>query len=317
MKGEKVLVTGGNGHLGNTLAKALVKRGYAVRVTVRNPEELLKHGIFDGYDIEVATADIRNEKEVESALDGISGVFQVAALYHFEDRGEATGIVSNNVEGSQTVLKAARDRKVKRVVMTSSVMAIGFGGTEEEPMTEVAWNYPEDPYCRSKVQSEKAAWAFAKDNGLDLVTICPGLILGPNFYKHTASTINVSVFVNNQVPFRFPFHPSIVDVRDVAEAHIQAYENPKASGRYLTSGTHVEDFVAALKECDPDMILPSRTLTYEEARKFSEKTGTSTEMVGKSFRYCDEKIQTELGWRPRPLQETLNDTIQWIKERGM
>lgn len=317
MKGEKVLVTGGNGHLGNTLAKALCRRGYKVRVTVRNLEELTNHGIFDGYDVEVMSADIRNSSEVEQALDGVSGVFQVAALYHFDDRGGSSDIVSNNITGSQTVLKAARDRRVKKVVMTSSVVAVGFGGTEEEPMTESSWNDPEDPYCRSKVDSEKAAWDFAGEHGLDLVTICPGLILGPGFYKHTASTVNVSVFVNNQVPFRFPFHPSIVDVRDVAEAHILAYENGNASGRYLTAGNHVDDFVAILKECDPDMVLPSRCLTYEEARKFSEKTGSSTEMVGRSFRYSDDKARSQLGWRARPIQETLSDTIHWLKERGM
>jgi dihydroflavonol-4-reductase len=317
MKGEKVLVTGGNGHLGNTLAKALAQRGYQVRVTVRDPDELGKHGIFDGHRIEVMTADIRNQPEVERAVEGVTGVFQVAALYNFDDRGHADGIVANNVEGSQTVLKAAAAKRVKRVVMTSSVMAVGFGGSEAEPMTEEAWNNPNDPYCRSKVASEKAAWAFAKEHGMDLVTVCPGLILGPNFYKHTASTINVSVFINNQVPFRFPFHPSIVDVRDVAEAHILAYENPKAAGRYLASGHHVQDFVAALAEQDPDMVLPGRLLNYDEARKFSEKAGTSTEMVGRSFRFSDAKLRTELGWRPRPLPETLATTIQWIKERRM
>lgn len=312
-----VLVTGGNGHVGNTLAKALCDKGYDVRVTVRNLAEVENNGIFDGYNVELYQADIRNETEVKKAMEGVDGVFQVAALYNYDEKSLGEGIVDNNVQGSQTVLRLAGEYKVKRVVMTSSIVAVGFGGTMEQPMTEENWSDPEDPYCRSKLESETAAWKYAEAHGIDLVTLCPSLILGPNFYKHTASTINASVFINNQVPFRFIFTPCVVDVRDVALAHILAYENKNASGRYLVSGIRVPDFVKMLKEFDPEMMLPERVLTTEETMQFAEKSGSPVEMMGQSFIYSDAKIQSELGWSPRPIEETFRDTIMWLKNRGM
>lgn len=317
MKGEKVLVTGGNGHVGNTLAKTLCEKGYAVRVTVRNPDEVKEAGIFAGHDIELCRADIRDGQAMRAAMQGVHGVFQVAALYHYDEQSLGEGIVANNTEGSQTVLRLAKAGDVRRVVFTSSIAAVGFGGTAEEPLTEDTWSDPADPYCRSKLESEQAAWAFARDEGLDMVALCPSIVLGPNFYKHTPSTVNVSAFVNNQVPFRFPMQISAVDVRDVAEAHVLAYENRDARGRYLVAGTNVADLIGALSELDEDMVVPDRVLTLAEARQLAEKSGMPVELVGQPYWYCDQRIRSELGWSPRPIAQTLRDTIDWIKDREL
>jgi dihydroflavonol-4-reductase len=317
VKAKRVLVTGGNGHVGNTLAKRLCDRGYEVRVTVRNRSEVQAAGIFDGYTVEMYQADIRDEKAVKKALDGIDGVFQVAALYHYDERSLSDGIVANNTEGSQTVLRLAKASGVDRVVFTSSIAAVGFGGTREQPLTEQSWSDPADPYCRSKLESEKAAWEYANGEGLDMVALCPSIVLGPNFYKHTPSTVNVGAFTNNQVPFRFPMQVSVVDVRDVADAHILAYENKSASGRYLVAGTHVSDLIGALKELDPEMVLPERMLTLDQAKQLAEKSGMPVELVGQPYQYSDQRVQAELGWRPRPVAETLKDTIAWIKAKEL
>jgi dihydroflavonol-4-reductase len=317
VKRNKVLVTGGNGHVGNTLAKRLCDRGYEVRATVRDPAEAAAFGIFDGYPVEVHQADIRDEAAVRKAMSGVAGVFQVAALYHYDEQGNGHGIVANNTEGSQTVLRLAVELGVPRVVMTSSIAAVGFGGTEERPLTEEDWADPADPYCRSKLESEQAAWAYAREHGLDLVVLCPSIILGPNFYKNTPSTVNIGALVNNQVPFRVPVQLCTVDVRDVADAHILAYEKQDARGRYLVAGTHVPDLVDAVAALDPDMLVPQRTLTLDEARALAEKAGMPVELVGQNYRYSDSRIRTELGWQPRPLEETLHDTIAWIKSREL
>lgn len=317
MKRNKVLVTGGNGHVGNTLAKRLCDRGYEVRVTVRNPAEAASLGIFDGYPVEVHQADIRDEAALRQAMSGVDGVFQVAALYHYDEQGHGHGIVANNTEGTQTVLRLASELGVPRVVMTSSIAAVGFGGSAEQPLTEEDWADPADPYCRSKLESEQAAWTYAERHGLDLVALCPSIILGPNFYKHTPSTVNIGALVNNQVPFRVPVQLSAVDVRDVADAHILAYETPAARGRYLVTGTHVPDLVDAVAALDPDMLVPQRTLTLDEAKALAEKAGMPVELVGQPYRYSDSRIRTELGWQPRPVEETLHDTIAWIKSREL
>ena len=317
MKPRKVLVTGGNGHVGNTLAKTLHDRGYEVRVTVRNPDEAQAFGIFEGYPVQVHRADLRDAAAVRKAMDGVEGVFQVAALYHYDEQGSGEGIVENNVEAAQTVLRLAKECGVERVVLTSSIAAVGFGGSEERPLTEEDWGHPTDPYCRSKLESEQAAWAHAREHGLDLVALCPSIILGPNFYKYTPSTVNVGAVVHNQVPFRVPIGLAAVDVRDVAEAHILAYENRTASGRYLVTGTRIPDLFGALSECDPDIVVPERALSLDEARELAEKSGMPVELVGKPYRYSDARIRSELGWQPRPVAETLHDTIAWIKSRDL
>lgn len=314
---QTVLVTGANGHLGNTLVKALLARGYRVRATVRDPADTQRRGIFAGADVELCTADIRDADALRTAMTGVSGVFQVAALYHYQDRGHDEGIVRNNTEGSTTVLNVAADLGVKRIIMTSSIAAVGFGGTAAEPMDERSWSDPQDPYCLSKMESERMAWQLADVRQLELVTLCPGLVLGPNFYKHTASTANVAAYINNQVPFRVPLQTSVVDVRDVAEAHILAFESRITTGRFLVSGHHVEDFCEILSRYDREMLLPSRVLSLAEAKIFAEKSGAPVEMIGSSFRYTDQKAKHELGWTPRPLAETMTDTIDWIKSRHM
>lgn len=315
---KRVLVTGANGHLGNTLVKMLCDKGYKVRATVRDPEYVAEEGIFEGYDdIEIYQADIRDADAIRAAMEGIEGVFQVAALYNYDEQSLGEGIVANNTEGTEVVLGIAKAAGVKRVVMTSSIVSIGFGGTDGKPQTEADWSDPADPYCCSKMESEKAAWAFCEKNDLPLVTICPSQILGPNYYKHTPSTSNVSAFINNQIPFRFELQSSVVDVRDVALAHIMAYENEAANGRYLVSGHHVPDFCEALKEVEPEMLVPERMLTHDETVAFVKKAGGPLEMIGHTFLYSDARIKEDLGWEPRPLNETLIDSIDWLKAREM
>lgn len=317
MKTSPVLVTGGNGHVGNTLAKHLCEHDYSVRVTVRNVDEVRAAGIFDGYSVELHEADIRDEEALSEAMTGVSGVFQVAALYHYDEATLGEGIVSNNTEGCVAVLRAAQRCGVQRVVLTSSIAAVGFGGSEAEPLTEADWSDPSDPYCRSKLESERAARQWADDNALDLVVLCPGIVLGPNFYKHTPSTVPVATLINNQLPFRIRAALAVVDVRDLATAHRQVYESADATGRYLVTGTHVPDLISALAEVEPDMQIPERVLSDEEARALALKSGTPVELVGQPYRYSDRRIREQLGWQARPLQETLRDTVSWIHSRDL
>jgi nucleoside-diphosphate-sugar epimerase len=98
---------------------------------------------------------------------------------------------------------------------------------------------------------------------------------------------------------------------------VLAYENKDASGRYLVPGTHVTDLITALKALDEDMVMPERLLTLDETKQLAEKCGMPVELVGQSYLYSDDKIRSELGWQPRPVSETLQDTIAWIKSRAL
>jgi dihydroflavonol-4-reductase len=312
-----VLVTGGNGHVGNTLAKHLCDRGYTVRVTVRNVEETEALGIFDGYPVEIHRADIRDEDALRQAMTGVRGVFQVAALYNYDESSLGEGIVANNTDGCLAVLRAAKDCGVARVVLTSSIAAVGFGGSEAQPLTESDWSDPEDPYCRSKLESEQVARRWADEAGLDLVVVCPGIVLGPNFYKHTPSTVPVAAIVHDQLPFKVQVALTVVDVRDLAEAHILAYEADQPANRYLATGTYLSDLVDAMSEAIPGINVPERVLSLAEARALAQKSGTPVELIGQPYRYSDQRIREGLGWQARPLHETLRDTAAWIEARDL
>jgi dihydroflavonol-4-reductase len=312
-----VLVTGGNGHVGNTLAKLLCERGYRVRATVRDIEEVEAQGIFSGYPVELHRADIRDEAALRQAMVDVCAVFQVAALYHYDEAELGEGIVESNTDGCLAVLRAAQACGVARVVLTSSIAAVGFGGSETQPLTEEDWSDPQDPYCRSKLESERAARQWADEHGLDLVVVCPGVVLGPNFYKHTPSTAPVAAIVNNQLPFRMQAALSVVDVRDLAMAHILAFENGHANGRYLATGTHVPDMVLMVGDAVPGIRVPERVLTLAETQAFALKSGTPVELVGQPYRYSDRRIREELGWSARPLNETVRDTVAWIEAREL
>jgi dihydroflavonol-4-reductase len=328
---KNVLVTGANGHVGNNMVQLLVQNGYKVRASVRDLKgEAVK--TLQSLKVELVEADIMKPETLPNALKGMDGVFQIAAVYTMWSKNPQRDIIDPSVIGGINVLQAAKDAGVKRVVFTSSCAAIGVDATPDRPLTESDWNETaQSPYMMAKTQAEKRAWEFAKKNDLDLVTICPSGIIGPGFYRHTPTTQIFELVLRGKLPAVPPFAFSYVDVRDVARAHLLAYENPRASGRYIASDICVPlmDLMKLLNQIDSSIKVPAMTVPSPllGAMPLFDWLGNKVmgmprqitkdmvvEFAGKYQHVSNEKIKRELGWKPMDLKQSLRDTIEWIRK---
>ncbi len=328
---KKVLVTGANGHLGFNIVKLLVNQGYQVRATVRNLSDPAKAGHLKPLGVELAEANLMRPESLEKVMAGIEGLFQVAAVYATVARDPQKEIVDPSVVGGLNVLKAAHRAGVQKVVFTSSVAAIGSVPLGAPPRDESFWNERAiDPYTRAKTIAEKRAWEYAEKNNLKLVTILPSAIIGPGFYRHTPSTLLFELLLRGKVPFVLPMSMGLVDVRDCAQAHLLAYENPQAQGRYITSAwfASVGEIFQIIRGIDPgiktpSMQLPAKLMGILPALDWlgNKLTGTPrfatrefiAEYGGRALNCSSEKVRRDLGWTPMNLTQSLQDTLIWIR----
>ncbi|CAI0425660.1 unnamed protein product [Linum tenue] len=176
------------------------------------------------------------------------------------------------------------------------------------PMDESCWSDAE--YCRaterwyqvSKTEAESQAIEYGKATGLDLVTVCPNLIMGPVIQPtRNASTLVLSMALKEGHDLEDNRHHRIVDVRDVAEALVLVYEKPEAQGRYICTShsVHVKDIVDILKDEYPSYNYPKNFTDGQQKKEMSS-----------------EKLQ-RLGWSYRSLQETLVDSVESYKKAGL
>jgi len=331
---DRVLVTGANGHLGFNLVKLLVERGYRVRAGVRSVLDAAKTDHLRPLGVELVEADLDRPASLAAAAEGTGGVFHVAAPVRMIADDPEREIVEPTVRGGLEMLRAARAAGVKKVVFTSSIAAVGVTCARDRRLTEDDWNTTaEHPYIRAKTEAEKAAWVFARESGLNLVVVNPGTILGPGFHRHTPSTELVAMILRRRPPVALPFGSSYVDARDAARAHVLAYENPAAAGRYLAvNGPFVPmaGLMRLVHETEPSVRadpveLPgwvlqgvvlldwlghvvlgrSRRLTRSMLREFARTYVC----------FSHEKAARELGWQPMDFARCVADTVAWIREK--
>ncbi|KAG8493506.1 hypothetical protein CXB51_010886 [Gossypium anomalum] len=297
----KVCVTGAGGYLGSWVVKHLLSNNYTVHGTVRQPGDA-KYAYLNqleraSHNLQLFKADVLDYDSLCSAITGCTGVFHVASP------------VPSTI-GTLNVLKACVESNVKRVVVVSSVAAVSLNPRWPvgQIKNEACWSDKEycaatkNWYCLSKTEAESEAFEFAKKSGLDVVTVCPTMILGPLLQ----STINASskVLINllkegydsleNKIR-------KIVDVRDVAQALLLVYEKPAAEGRYICTAHAIKarDLVDMLRSMFPE---------YNYPKSFTEG--------GEEDTVSSEKLQ-RLGWSYRPLEETLVDSIESYKKAGI
>lgn len=333
----KVLVTGANGHLGYNLCKALVASGYNVRASIRSLADTNKVKSLQNLGtLELVALDIRNAAQFEKALSDIETLFHVAATYAFytgspeKDRE----MIRDSVEGAENALRSAAKAGCKKVVLTSSVVALPLLPPDAPPATEADWNTDLSvPYNRAKTEAEQAAWRVAGELDLNLVTVLPGAIGGPGFWRRTATTdIFESIMLGSMrlgVPnFNIPY----VDVRDVVSGHIFAAEK-EVSGRFIICNDEqpaMHDLIKIMHDIDPSVPLPLmvmpdfvlRFLPFFDA--MNAKLIGSPRMIGREraaemkdhvYRLSNARARHELGWEPRvPLQQSLTDMMICLRE---
>jgi dihydroflavonol-4-reductase len=335
----QVAVTGATGFIGSEVVRVLLDRGYTVHGTVRDPENEAK--IAPLLELEGASDRLRQFKAnllrsegSAEAFEGCDVVMHVASPYIIDVDDPQRDLADPALIGTRTILQAANTAGVGRVVLTSSTAAI-TDEPENRVYTESDWNVKSsltrNPYYYSKTLAEEAAWAHVSEElpSFDLVVINPSGVIGPSIGSGLSTTSKVIADLLNGgiypaiIDMSFPY----VDVRDVAEAHVRAAENPEASGRYICSNELVslDRTVDVLRRSGFDNYkLPKMRLTsgfgsaiVRQLARFQQPGSRSfiETNLGRSLNLDTSKIQSELGMEFRDMDtsivETANDLVAW------
>ena len=254
---DTVLLTGVSGFLGGHVALALLAAGYNVRGSLRNPARaeqvraaLAKAGADVGR-LDFVTLDLTKDDGWAAAAQGCRYLAHTASPFVVRMPADKMELIRPAIEGTERALHAALAAGVERIVLTSSMAAIAYGHerTRTAPFTARDWTNLEgrgsSAYIESKTRAERRAWEIMKDAGResDLAVINPSAILGPLLDEDPGtSAIMVTRLLNGTVPAAPRLAFAIVDVRDVAAAHVAALADPKAGGRRFPTGERVMFF---------------------------------------------------------------------------
>lgn len=327
----KVVVTGANGHLGTNIVRALVERGYLVRATVRDLKNLKKTKSLESMGVEIVEADLLDKNSLVRAFKEQDGVFQLAAGFKMHTGNPELDIRKPAIEGTINVLEAASECNIKKMVYTSSVAAVG-SSTNGQKKNEEKWNDDAaEFYAKSKTDAERILWKKSRELNLNVVSILPGMIIGPNFNRHTPSTYLFEKILKEKVPMILPVEFSLVDVRDVAIAHIDAFESAASNGRYITAGEplKMQQIINIIAKVRPGLRLPTKLVPaflypflpfldkMEALFTGSMRTitkGVVSEYLNGSVQDFDTtKIRNELNWKPRSIEQSIADTLDWVE----
>ncbi|KAG8495220.1 hypothetical protein CXB51_012855 [Gossypium anomalum] len=333
-EGKTVCVTGASGYIASCLVKHLLLRGYTVKASVRDPSDPRKtqHLLaLEGAEerLKLFKANLLEEGSFDSGVEGCDGVFHTASPFYHDVTDPQVDVefftyminplvstaelLDPAVKGTLNVLNScANTPSVKRVVLTSSIAAVTYNGKPRTPDVVVDESWFTDPeYCKnlklwyvvSKTIAEDSAWKFAKEKGLDMVVVNPAMVIGP-LLQPTLNTSAAAVLSLIKGAQTFPNATfGWVNVKDVANAHIQAFEIPSASGRYclVERVAHCSEVVKMLSELYPSFQLPEKCA--------DDKPYVPTYQVSKA------KAKT-LGIEFTPLDVSLKETVESLKEKG-
>jgi dihydroflavonol-4-reductase len=322
----RTLVTGGTGFVGSHVARLLVERGDDVRAAVRRDAD---RSVLDTLGVATVNADILDRRAIRRAMIGIDRVFHIAGTTSFRLPRER--IFALNVEGTRIVLEEALRAGVERAVYTSSVAAIGpapRGSTADETNVWDAGRYA-IPYVDSKHEAEVVAQRLIP-RGLPLVTVNPAFVIGPPAHPSDpgrSSTALVGRFMRRAIPAYVDGTLNIVGVSDVARGHLLADERGTPGERYILGNRNFTmdrlfADLARLSGVEPPVIrlrLPVALGLAEAAARVpgAPAMPTPEEVRASSLNWAfrNTKAKRELGWRPSPHEDALEETIAWYREQ--
>ena len=323
-----IVVTGATGHIGNVLIRELLARGERVRAIIPPLEDTTS---LEGLKIERVEGDIQNVNSLTQAFSGADVVYHLAAVISILV-GNAKLLYQVNVMGTRNVVKACLKSHVPRLIYTSSIHArveppLGTVIDETMPFT------PEriiDKYGKSKSLATLEALAGIK-KGLDVVVVCPSGVIGPYDFRPSEMGQLLIDFARRKLKTYVDGAYDFVDVRDVARGHILAFEKGKTGESYILSGERitVAELMLALEELTgvkaPRYKMPFwlarvmvifAPLYYRLSGAKPRFTSDSIRILRSNSLISSQKARRELGYSPRPIRESIADTIQWLKETG-
>ncbi len=336
--GETVLVTGGSGYIGGWCVIGLLQQGYRVRTTVRDlareagVRAALGTVVDPGAALSFHAADLTSDAGWDAAAQGCDYVLHVASPLGVPEPRDPQDLIVPARDGALRALNAAIKAGARRVVMTSSVAATSMASSHADGVCdETVWTDPNDPgagaYTRSKTIAERAAWDLMASSGgaTSLATVNPALVLGPVLGKDFSDSVQVvQRLLSGKIPGLPRLGFNIVDVRDVADLHIRAMTAPEAAGqRFIAAGDFawMADLAALLRARlgDAAAKVPTRKapdILLRFASLFDRDLKTVTPGLGRKRTFTSAKAQAMLGWRPRPMEETVLECARSLIAAG-
>ena len=323
----KVMVTGITGYIGQHCGAELLRQGYEVLGTVRSMEkaDMVREGIARVAPIENLTfveADLLSDKGWKDAMDGCTYVLHVASPFIIAAPKDENEIISPAVDGTLRVLSAAKAAGIKRVVLTSSTVAVISGKLSGHYGTD-SWSDPDadiGTYAKSKTLAERVAWEFADTNSIDLVVINPGGVLGPTLTGRVEgeSLTFIADIINGKYPLVPDISVLLIDVRDVAKLHVAAITAEGAVGKRFIAASdeplHFKEVTGILKDAGykkastrqaPKFLLKLMSL-------FDDQVKGLLPMVGERQTVANKETYEILGWEPTPIDQSLIETAESI-----
>jgi dihydroflavonol-4-reductase len=325
----KTLVTGATGLVGSAVARKLVLAGLSVRALVR-PGSPRFH--LNGLDLEFAGGDIRDAQSVRRAMAGIRYVFHVAADYRLWAR-DPTEIFAANVDGTRIVMQEARSAGVERVVYTSSVatLALRADGNPADETVPLSEAQGIGAYKRSKIAAERLVEAMVANDALPAVIVNPSTPIGPGDVKPTPTGRIIVEAARGRIPGFLDTGLNLVHVDDVAEGHLAALKRGVIGERYILGGENVlfadmlADIARLVGRRPPRLRLPRAAVipfayVAEAAARLTGRAPLTTldgiRMAEHRMFFTAAKAERDLGFRPRPYREAIEDAIDWFRTAG-
>jgi dihydroflavonol-4-reductase len=344
----KAFVTGATGFLGSHVARVLAEQGAELRLLVRPSSDLRNLGDLNA---DRVVGDLRDSGSIEKAMAGCDVVFHVAADYRLWVR-DPDEMYRSNVEGTRTLLEAARKQGVRRVVFTSSVATMGFISNHAAAELCSAWTgegarphmstlADEDSpvaladmighYKRSKFMAEQVAVDAAR-SGVDVVIVNPTTPIGERDIKPTPTGRIVVDFLKKKFPAYVETGLNLVDATECARGHVQALEKGRTGERYILGGENLTlkqilDRLGAITGLpSPTVKLPyffalaagvvDEMVTGRLLGREPRATIDAVRMGRKMMFVSSTKAERELGWRTVPVEGALRRSVEWFRANG-
>lgn len=329
---KKVLLTGISGYIGLHCATELLKQGYAVKGSIRNLskaqalEETIKKHIDPKGKLEFCELNLLKDEGWDEAVKDCNFVMHVASPFFSKIPKDENKLIKPAVEGTLRALKAAHKAGIKRVVLTSSMVAMLGNVIGDDNITQTSWTNTNAKYAtaylKSKTIAEKRAWDFVKNKEIELVTIHPGPVYGPPL-SNNLSGESMTLFkriITGELKQMIHASINMSDVRDVAKIHVLALENKQANGQRFIVATETAhsylDITELLKSNKYKKVgtgvIPNfmvKLLSF-----FNSEMKGMLPYVGKKYKGDISKTKSTFNWKPIPFKKMILDTAKSVND---
>jgi len=337
-----VLITGASGYIGKHTTLQLLNQGYKVRASVRSlsksaeVKNAVKPHLLDSSDLDsrltFVELDLEKDSGWDSALIDIDVLMHTASPFPIASPKDENELIRPAVDGTLRALKAAKNAGVNRVILTSSNAAVygcdlpaGKNEYDETMWTDVNNPIGRVAYTKSKTLAEKAAWDFVKTQApqIELTTINPVLVLGAPLDNNFGSSISVvERIMKGKDPMLPDLRFSIVDVRDVAQMHVEAIKNDETKGERILAASQTFSFVEIAKYIKS--IYPKSKIKTGKAPSvlikflslFDGEIKAVLPLLGKPMVTSNKKAQKILGIKFIPVEVTLKESAAYLVKNG-